>query len=156
MLTSRFAKIDPTNTNNVLEVLSEVGVMYTSLDDWVMIYDHLVSMIDKFESDIAPIVAQGKDISGPFVPGEKDDQSPFIDWYRQASERVSAVRVLFASNEKNRRVWGAIRMRHLEDGCLGTAFNEDSIRFVRASGHLEMGKVDQMLEAIDDAVGALR
>ena len=46
VLTSRFAKIDPTNTDNVLEVLSEVGVMYTSLDDWVMIYDHLVSMID--------------------------------------------------------------------------------------------------------------
>ena len=155
MLSSRFARIDPTNTDNVLEVLKEVGVMYTSLDDWVMIHDHLVSMIDKFESDIAPIVAQGKDISDPFMPGTQDDQSPFIDWYRQASDRVSAVRVLFAANEKNRRVWGAIRMRHLEDGCLGTAFNEDSIRFVRVSGHLEMGKVDQMLEAIDDAVGAL-
>ena len=155
VLSSRFARIDPTNTDNVLEVLKEVGVMYTSLDDWVMIHDHLVSMIDKFESDIAPIVAQGKDISDPFMPGTQDDQSPFIDWYRQASDRVSAVRVLFAANEKNRRVWGAIRMRHLEDRCLGTAFNEDSIRFVRVSGHLEMGKVDQMLEAIDDAVGAL-
>lgn len=154
-LSGMFAELDPERSEDVLGVLKRCYEQCRSVEEWLMLSGHLLACVDKLKDDFGALVGQARDISDPFRPGAADEDSPFADWYREANDRVRVQRHIFADNHGNRRVLGALRLRHLEDGCLGERFDEASVRFTSESGHMEMSHTGNLLRVIDDAVEAL-
>ncbi|MFT5424936.1 MAG: serine/threonine protein kinase [Phycisphaerales bacterium] len=155
VISGLFAGLDPRSPEGVVKVLGQMSGMCESVDDWVSLNGHLLSCIRKLENDLRPLIHQGVSIAGPFSSEAGADRSPFVDWYREASGRVGSLRVLFADNECNRRAMGEIRLRHLDDGCLGERFDERSISYLPGS-HMELGETSVLVGVMDDTLDAVR
>ena len=87
-LTGMFSRLDPNNSGDLVDILRQVGEECETVDEWVLVHDHVVNCVDKLSSDLSALVQQCQDIAGPFATVQPDELSPFIRWFRQASEHA--------------------------------------------------------------------
>lgn len=141
-LTGMFSRLDPDNSGDLVDILRTVGEGCESAEEWLLVHDHVVNCVDKLSSDLSPLVRQCQDIAGPFATIQADELSPFIRWFRQASENAKKVRCVFADDPQKRAIIAQVRLRHLQDGCLGDSFDNEAFAFVPESRHLDLMRTD--------------
>jgi hypothetical protein len=148
-LTGMFSKLDPKNSGDLVDLLRKVGEEAETVEEWILIHDHVVNCVDKLSSDLSSLVKQCQDIAGPFAIVQPDEISPFIKWFRQASENADRVRCVFADDPQKRAIIARVRLQHLENGCLGERFDNDAFAFVPESRHLDLMRTDVFRRHID-------
>ena len=154
-LTGMFSRLDPKNSGELVDILRKVGEKCDTVDEWISVHDHVVNCVDKLSSDLTALVQQCQDIAGPFATVPSGELSPFIQWFRQASEHTSQVRCVFADDPQKRDIIADVRLQHLENGCLGGSFANDAFAFVPESRHLDLMRTDVFLQHMDGFVDAV-
>ena len=154
-LSGLFARLDPTSTSSVMDVLHGVSGSCASVDEWIVTHEHVVSAVGKMHENFEPLIRQGRDFTGPFVGVSGGEDSPFADWLRKAYEQVGVVHCIFLDSPENRRMMGEIRMRHLDTECLGPMFTDETIAFIQEPDHVGMLRTERLLEYLDSIVLAL-
>jgi pimeloyl-ACP methyl ester carboxylesterase len=132
---ARFKGSDPTQ---MLAGLRTVGEGADSVADWLNVHSYLVNMLAKFQTQIDPLRAHARDIVAPFE--QAGDDSPFVEWYRQASEHVRGLRCVFEDDPRNTDVLRAIELRNLESHVLGEHYREGSIVVEPGASHFDLVK----------------
>jgi len=154
-ITRLFARLDASSNSEVMSGLHEISVSCATMDEWIVLHQHMIECVDKVKTDLSPLVRQGEDLSAPFEGIHTGAASPFVGYFRDAIERVGAVRCVFHDSAENRRMLGEIRMMHLDDGCLGDEFTDDLLRFIPATDHIGMMSTERLLEQLDLIVDAV-
>jgi hypothetical protein len=153
-LTGMFSQLDPDNSSDLMDILRKVSKECETVEDWILIHDHVVNCVDKLQSDLAVLVRQCQDIANPFATVQPDQLSPFIEWFRQASENTSKVRCVFADDPAKRAMIANVRLKHLENGCLGKKFENEAFAFVPESRHMDLMKAEVFLKHMEDLLGS--
>jgi len=152
-LTGLFSRMDPGNSNELMDVLRQVGEGCETAEDWILVHDHVLNCVDKLSADLSALVRQCQDIAGPFARVQPDQMSPFIQWFRQASRNTSKVRCVFADDAQKRHLIAKVRMQHMENACLGEAFDNDAFAFVPESRHLDLMQAEVFSRHMGDFLG---
>ena len=153
-LTGMFSHLDPNNAGDLMGILRKVGEKCESVDEWILIHDHIVNCVDKLGTNISPMVQQCKEIAGPFASVQSDQASPFIQWFRQASTHAGRVRCVFADDPRKRAVIADMRLQHMENGCLGDVFTGDAFAFVSESRHIDFMRAECFHQHMYDFVSS--
>jgi hypothetical protein len=148
-LTGMFSRLDPKNSGDLVGILRKVGEECETVDEWILVHDHVVNCVDKLSSDLSALVQQCQDIAGPFATVQPDEVTPFIKWFRQASEHASMVRCVFSDDPAKRDLIANVRLQHMENGCLGQGFDNNAFAFVPESRHLDLMKTDVFRRHMD-------
>ena len=148
-LTGMFSRLDPKNSGDLVGILRRVGEECETVDEWILVHDHVVNCVDKLSSDLSALVRQCQDIAGPFATVPADEVTPFIKWFRQASEHSGKVRCVFSDDPVKRDIIANVRLQHMENGCLGQGFRNDAFAFVPESRHLDLMKAEVFRRHMD-------
>ncbi len=138
ILTGMFSQLDPQDSNNVIQLLRDVADKCDNVEDWIVTQGHVINCVDKLSSDLSALVRQCQDIVGPFYAVLPDEASPFVHWFRQASEHTSQVHCRFADDPQKRSMIADMRMQHLDNMCLGDRFTDDAFAFISESRHFDL------------------
>lgn len=149
-ISDKFAKLEHSSAEGLLEEIKQMGNSAGSLGEWLTMHEYLVTVFSKFGENADPLRAYGKDIVGPF---EEHDGNQFATWCREVTAKYNHVRFVFDPDEYE--LVEAILMEHLKDNVLGDHFTEDT--FVReevshvelASAELLMKQTRRLIEEID-------
>ena len=134
-LTSALATLKDRDDEGLLQSLRRVANGATSLDEWVNMCDYIVHVVPTFRNDVAPLRRFGADISAPFANGKL---TPFVGWYRSASEKNCRVRCVFEDTPMFRDLVREMQLRNLDDNLLGPAYEEGSIVADAGTGHFDL------------------
>jgi hypothetical protein len=115
--------------------LTEFSGVPESLDDWIILYDYVLGTISKCRHNVEGLRDFAREVVLPFRGG---GQSPFIGWYRAASERVRCLRCVFSETPVYHQRILQIQLENLDTGCLGGRYVEESIRIERSTTHLDL------------------
>ena len=154
-LTGMFSRLDPNNPGDLMSILRQVGAECESPEEWILVHEHVVNCVDKLRSDLTALVRQCRDISGPFATVQPSEVSPFIQWFRQASEHTNKVQCVFADDPQKRAIIARVRLQHLDNGCLGPRFTEEAFTFVPESRHLDLMRAEAFRRHMDDFMAAV-
>lgn len=155
VLTGMFSHLDPHDSNAVVDLMRRAADGCDTVDEWIVINGHVVNCVDKLSSDLSALVRQCQDISEPFFAVQPGEPSPFVQWFRQASERTSKVRCIFADDKQKRAMIAGVRMQHLENDCLGDGFTDDAFAFIPESHHLDLMRPEVFRRHMDDFIEVL-
>lgn len=150
VLTGLFARVDPRNPDDVVDLLRKAAEGCETVDEWAEIHDHVANAVDKLNTELSTLVRQCQDISGPFFAIQPDEQTPFIQWFRKARGNASMVRCRFADDPQKRAIIADVRMQHLDNGCLGEGFTNDSFAFIPETRHLDLMRTEVFRKHMDD------
>jgi tRNA A-37 threonylcarbamoyl transferase component Bud32 len=134
-LTSALATLKDHDDAGLLQSLRRVANAAGTLDEWVNMCDYIVNVVPTFRDDVAPLRRFGADISAPFAEGSL---TPFVDWYRAATERGCRARCVFEDTPMFRELVRELQLRNLDEGVLGPAYEEGSIVADAGSGHFDL------------------
>ena len=148
-LTGMFSRLDPNNSGDLVGILRQVGEECETVDEWILVHDHMVNCVDKLSSDLSALVQQCQDIAGPFATVQPDEVTPFIKWFRQARKHAGEVRCVFSDDAVKRDIIANVRLQHMENGCLGQGFDNEAFAFVSESRHLDLMKTDVFRRHMD-------
>ncbi len=115
----------------------------------------MANCVDKLGSDLSTLVQQCQDIAGPFIEVAPDEDSPFVTWFRQASEHTNAAYCVFSDDPLKRAMVAQMRLQHLENGCLGQDFHNDAFSFVPESRHLDLMRPESLSGYMDGFLAAV-
>jgi hypothetical protein len=155
ILTSMFSNADPRKPDDVVDLLQKVADDCETIDDWLLVHGHVLNCVNKLSSDLSPIIRQCQEIAGPFHAVQSDDLSPFIQWFRQASEHTSKVHCRFADDAQKRAIIADARMQHLGTTCLGARFTDDAFAFIPESGHLDLMRTEVFMRHMNDLLKSI-
>ena len=155
VLTGMFSQLDPRNPDDVVDLLRKAADSCETVEEWAEIHDYLANCLDKLSSDLSALVRQCQDISGPFFAVPPDGLTPFIQWFRRARENTKQVRCRFADDPRKRAIIADVRMQHLENGCLGDGFTNDSFAFIPETRHLDLMRTEVFRQHMEDFLKAL-
>jgi len=150
VLTGMFSKLDPQSPNDVIKIFREVADKCETVEDWISTHGYVINCVDKISSDLSVLVRQCTDISAPFFTLEEGEPSPFVQWFRKASENAEKVRCRFADDPMKRGMIAEMRMQHLDNQCLGDGFNDNAFAFIPEANHLDLMKVEVFRNYMDD------
>jgi serine/threonine protein kinase len=134
-LTSALATLKDRDDEGLLQSLRRVANGATTLDEWVNMCDYIVHVVPTFRSDVAPLRRFGADISAPFADGKL---TPFVEWYRAATEKRCRVRCVFEDTPMFRDLVREMQLRNLDEAFLGPAYEEGSIVADAGTGHFDL------------------
>ena len=154
-ITRLFAGLDASSSRDVMNGLREISNSCGTMQEWLVLHQHMIECVDKVKADFSPLIRQGTDLSAPFEEVHTGDRSPFVEFLRDASKHVGLVRCVFHESAENRRMIGEIRLRHMDTGCLGSKFTDDSLTFISESDHTGLMCTERLLENLDRIVDAM-
>jgi serine/threonine protein kinase len=148
---ARFKGSDPAQ---MLSGLRTVGETASSLDEWLNMHTYLVRMLAKFQGHVDPLRMMAREVVTPFEhsPGE----TPFIDWYRQASENVKALRCVFEDDQRYLGLVKDLQLRNLETHVLGERYREGSIVLEPDSKHFDLIRPEVVERHLDTLLVDIR
>jgi pimeloyl-ACP methyl ester carboxylesterase len=151
-VTRHLCEFEPGNEAKLLQLLNELSRVPESLDDWIILYDYVLGMIVKCRDNIEGLRDFAREVVAPFRDA---GESPFIGWYRAASEAVRCLRCVFSETPVyNRRIL-EIQLQNLDTGCLGRHYSEDGVRIERGTTHLDLYHVDRVGRYLKEMVDQL-
>jgi pimeloyl-ACP methyl ester carboxylesterase len=151
-VTRHLCEFEPGNEAKLLQLLNELSRVPESLDDWIILYDYVLGMIVKCRDNIEGLRDFAREVVAPFRAA---GDSPFIGWYRSASEAVRCLRCVFSETPVyNRRIL-EIQLQNLDTGCLGTRYSEDSVRIERGTTHLDLYHAERVGRYLKEMVQEL-
>jgi serine/threonine protein kinase len=138
--TRLFARLGADTPDAILQDLQRLGGALRTLDDWINVHAYLVDAIRKLRGDVAAVRQFAIDITEPFVEAASRPaaDSPFVHWYRAATERVERVRCVFEEDPVCDEVLAAIRLAHLDAGVLGPRHRADGIQVESGATHFDL------------------
>jgi hypothetical protein len=152
-VTRLVARADARNPTALLDGLRRVGAGMQELDAWITVHTYLVRMLQKFQAQLAPLQRVAQDIVQPFEAG---GESPFVAWYRDASQRVRALRCVFEDDDLNRGIVRDIQLRNAETGLLGDHYREGSIVIEPDTHHFDLERPELVAAHLDALVTDLK
>jgi serine/threonine protein kinase len=155
-VTRLFGGLDPSSSREVMQGLLTLSSSCESIRDWLVLHQHMVECVAKVQSDLSPLIRQGRQLSEGYEGVHTGAQSPFVGFLRDALDRVETVRCMFRDSADTRRILGEIRMMHIDDHVLGPRFTDETISFTQIPDHLGMMSNEQLLEQLDRIVEAVR
>jgi serine/threonine protein kinase len=155
-ITRLFASLDASSTHDVMKGLREISAHCGTVNDWLVLHQHMIECVDKVKNDFSPLIRQGKDLSVDYVGVHSGADSPFVSILRNAIHRAGTVRCVFHDSAENRRMLGEIRMLHLDQQVLGEQFTDDVFDFLPVPDHIGMMSNERLLEQLDRIVDAVR
>jgi hypothetical protein len=138
--------------SGLLKISSSCG----TIDEWLVLHQHMIECIDKVKTDFSPLIRQGKDLSVDFEGVHAGTNSPFVDIVHNAIRRAGTVRCVFHDSAENRRMLGEIRMMHLDNQVLGEDFTDEVFEFLPVPDHVGMMSNERLLKQLDLIVDAVR
>jgi serine/threonine protein kinase len=147
-VTRILARLKDGHSAELLDGLRTVGDRASSVEAWLTVHTYLVQMLQKFQSQVEPLKAMARDIVEPFEAG---GESPFIAWFRDASQHVRAVRCVFEDDETNRGLVRGLLLEHFEHNVLGDQYREGSLVIEPATNHFDLvtpEQVERQVEAL--------
>lgn len=136
-VTRLVASADGSDPSTLLDGLRRVGAGTTGLDAWINVHTYLVQMLQKFQTQLAPLQQVARDIVRPF---EEGGESAFVQWYRDASRHVRVLRCVFEDDAVNPPLVRDIQLRNAESGLLGEQYREGSILIEPETNHFDLAR----------------
>jgi serine/threonine protein kinase len=155
-VTRLFAGLDASSAHDVMSGLLKISSSCGTIDEWLVLHQHMIECIDKVKTDFSPLIRQGKDLSVDFEGVHAGANSPFVDIVHNAIRRAGTVRCVFHDSAENRRMLGEIRMMHLDNQVLGEDFTDEVFEFLPVPDHVGMMSNERLLEQLDLIVDAVR
>ncbi|MCP4570991.1 MAG: hypothetical protein GY838_01440 [bacterium] len=155
VLTTMLSNTDPRSPKDIVPLLQHIAGDCETIDDWVQVHGHMINCVSKLNSDLSTLVRQCQDIAGPFLSVQPDDITPFIQWFRLASERTSKVHCKFVDDSQKRAIIADARMQHLENKCLGDRFTDDAFAFIPESSHLDLMRPEVFMRHMGDLLASI-
>ena len=138
--TGKLANLISEDENQILSILKEFSTNSSSLGNWLLVHDYLLTAFAKFGTETEPIRQYSSDIVIPFKDGRT---TQFSKWYKACTKRVPHVR--FVTDADGEQALDRMLQEHLEDNILGNDFNEEII--VRDPiSHMELGQPDMVIK----------
>ena len=155
--TRLFSRLGAESPDRILDDLQQLGGGLRTLDDWINVHGYLVDTIRKLRGDLSAARQFGNDIVQPFadVAALPPTHSPFVAWYRSATERVAHVRCVFEDDPSCTRVLGALRLAHMDTGVLGRHHRPDAIAVEADATHFDLFRPEVVYRHIEALVTAL-
>ena len=150
-VTSMLARMSSRHPERLLADLRSVGESATELDTWLTIHTYLVAMLRKFRGAVDPLRSLAREVVRPFEAG---GESPFNQWYREASANIPVVRCLFEDSERHRTFVSSLVL-HPDSHRLGDRYREDSILIEPDTGHFELEKPDVVSKHLEAILAAI-
>jgi pimeloyl-ACP methyl ester carboxylesterase len=147
------ARFKGNDRQSMFEGLRTVAETARSVDEWLTLHTYLVSMLAKFQNQIDPLRTVARDIVAPFEHGGED---VFVEWYRQASANVRALRCVFEDDTTHATLLRDIQLRNLESGILGDHYREDSLVIEPETNHFNLVEPGMVARQLDALVAAVR
>ena len=151
-VTSMLARMSSRHPERLLADLRSVGESATELDTWLTVHTYLVAMLRKFRVAVDPLRSLAREVVRPFEAG---GESPFNQWYRDASANIPVVRCVFEDNERHRTFVSSLVLGHPDSHRLGDRYREDSILIEPDTGHFELEKPDIVSRHLEAMLAAL-
>jgi len=150
---SLVARITTDDPSNLLADLAALGRGAHSLDEWLNVHDYLVQVLRKFQDDIEPL----RRVSEGFVaPWRDPDSNPFIEWYRDASARVTSLLCVFSDTPEENTALERIKLQNLDAGVLGEGYRPGSLVLEPHASHFDLIERDRHLGHLERLLGVLR
>jgi hypothetical protein len=138
---------------DVLAYVRSIGAAADTLESWLTLQEYFVTVFRKLYHDIDLLQRYAADIVGPFETG---GESPFLEWYRNASARVGCLRCVFEDAEPYTSAIAALRLRHLDDGVLGPHHRRGSIVTEPGTNHFDLAQPDRVAGYVEGVLAELR
>ena len=151
-VTSMLARMSSRHPERLLADLRSVGESATELDTWLTVHTYLVAMLRKFRVAVDPLRSLAREVVRPFEAG---GESPFNQWYRDASANIPVVRCVFEDSERHRTFVSSLVLGHPGSHRLGDRYREDSILIEPDTGHFELEKPDIVSRHLEAMLAAL-
>jgi serine/threonine protein kinase len=148
-LTRLFAGLDASSPMDVMKALHKISGSCSTMQEWLVLHQHMLECVDKVKADFSPLIRQGIDLSAPFDGVRTGQQSPFVGFLRDAIDHVRTVLCVFHDSAEQRRMIGEIRMMHMDTQCLGRKFTDKSFMFIPVPDHTGMMSTERLLEHLD-------
>ena len=152
-VTRLVAKADGSNPAALLEGLRRVGAGTTALDAWINVHTYLVQMLQKFQTQLAPLQRVAQDVVKPFEGG---GESAFTQWYRDAARPARVLRCVFEDDDVNPPLVRDIQLRNVESGLLGEHYREGSILIEPETNHFDLVRPEIVSRHLEALVGELK
>ena len=154
-ITRLFAGLDASSVSGVIEGLRTASTSCGTIDEWLVLHQHMIEWVGKVQDDISPLIVQGRNLSEAYEGVHTGADSPFVGFLRDAMARAGKVRCFFHDSSEQRRILGEIRMLHLDRGLLGPDFTDEVINFLPVPNHAKMMSNERLLEQLDQMVEIL-
>ena len=155
-ITRLFAGLDASSAHDVMQGLRKISGHCDTVNQWLVLHQHMIECVDKVKTDFSPLIRQGHDLSADYVGVHTGTNSPFIGFLRDAIRQTRLVRCVFHSSAENRRMLGEIRMLHLDKQVLGEDFTDEMLEFLPVPDHFGMMSNARLLEQLQRVVDAVR
>ena len=77
-----------------------------TVNDWLVLHQHMIECVDKVKTDFSPFIRQGHDLSADYVGVHTGADSPFVGLLRDAIRHTRIVRCVLHDSAENRRMLG--------------------------------------------------
>ena len=151
-VTSMLARMSSRHPERLLADLRSVGESATELDTWLTVHTYLVAMLRKFRVAVDPLRSLAREVVRPFEAG---GESPFNQWYRDASANIPVVRCVFEDSERHRTFVSSLVLGHPDSHRLGDRYREDSILIEPDTGHFELERPDIVSKHLEAMLSAI-
>ena len=149
-MTSLVARADSSNPAALVDGLRRVGAGTTGLDAWINVHTYLVQMLQKFQTQLDPLQQVAKDIVRPFEEGGSGGESPFVQWYRDASRHVRVLRCVFEDDDVNPALVREIQLRNADSGVLGEQYREGSLVIEPDTNHFDLVRPEVVARQLEE------
>jgi hypothetical protein len=142
------AQLPDDNEAQLLAGLRTFGEDARSLGEWLNTHEYLVKVFRKFRSDIGALTGVAREVIRPF---EGTGLDTFVERYKQVSQLVPAIRLVFSDSDANRRAVSEARLLNLDTGALGYRYREESIVIEPDADHfdlLDAARITRHLDAL--------
>jgi serine/threonine protein kinase len=145
-VTAMLARMSSRHPERLLADLRAVGDTAKGLDEWLTVHTYLVDMLRKFRGGVDPLRQLAREIVRPFEAG---GTSPFVEWFRDASANVLAIRCVFEDGEPYRTFVRDLLATPASTHALGDRYHDGSIVIETGAGHYDLQRPEVMERHLD-------
>jgi hypothetical protein len=147
------ARLPDDDETQLLAGLRTFGEDARSLGEWLNTHEYLVKVFRKFRSDIGALTGVAREVIGPF---EGTGLDTFVEHYRQMSQLVPEIRLVFSDSDANRRAVSEARLLNLDTDALGDRYREESIVIEPDADHFDLLDAARLTRHLDALVAGGR
>jgi pimeloyl-ACP methyl ester carboxylesterase len=152
--TKALASLESDDDVAMLAAFRQVSNSATSLDEWVNICEYVIRIAATFRHEADPVRMFASGIAGPF---EREELTPFANWYRAATTAGCRLRCVFEDTPMYRDLVRELQLRNLDEGLLGDRYEEASVIIEAGTSHFDLvepSRVARHLDALVSRVSA--
>jgi len=145
-LTSALAKIQSNQSDDVLDVIRQIGGKAQTIHEWLRLHQYMVKVFGKFRDDVSFL----KDFAAQAVdnfPNETTES--FAGWYKAALDSVKLIQYVFSNDPGGESLLKELLHENMKNNILGKWYRTGMLKYEAGIDHFGLIELENLSRYIE-------